>query len=146
MTTYAFAMDTLRHSGVDETPIATVVVPVKTVSEANRATHEHWRVRHKRSLAQKSVTTLAMMADNQTGSHARPLSWMLPLHIHMTRLAPRRIRDSDNAAGSCKYVRDAVAKFLGVDDGDETKVTWSNWQEPSKTYGVRVEFFRRKAA
>lgn len=35
----------------------------------------------------------------------------------------RRRRDDDNLAGGCKHLRDAIAKTLGVDDGDD-RVRW----------------------
>lgn len=39
-----------------------------------------------------------------------------PLIVTMTRVAPSAGLDSDNAVGSMKHVRDAVAKVLGIDD------------------------------
>ena len=56
--------------------------------------------------------------------------------IELTRLAPRRL-DSDNLAGSCKHIRDGIADWFGVDDGD-ARYQWAYAQEKSKEYGVRV--------
>ena len=127
-----------QHVVVDAEPIATVVVPVRTVSELNR--HEHWRYRQKRAKSQREVTEMAMIVKPWSRGVWQGL---LPLHIHLTRLAPGKL-DSDNLAGSQKHVRDAVAKFLGIDDGDESKATWSYAQERQKTYAVRIEFYRRQ--
>lgn len=124
-------------------PIATVTVLVRTVSEANR--HEHWRYRQKRAKGQHNAAyrALATLWVNQYGSaECRRRTTLLPLHTHLTRLAPRRL-DSDNLAGALKHCRDAVARFLGVDDGDEAMVTWSVGQEQAKMYGVKIEFYRR---
>jgi hypothetical protein len=142
--TYELNMDAVRHSAYESKPIATVIVPIRTVSELNR--HEHWRHRQKRARAQHDAVTVAMCVYC---NHSRSCHFyrnggqsLLPMHIHLTRLAPRKL-DTDNLAGALKHCRDAVAKFLGVDDGDEAKVTWSVGQEPAKGYSVRVEFYRR---
>jgi hypothetical protein len=131
--------------------IATVTVPVRTVSELNR--HEHWRLRQKRAKGQHLAVRDGMLSSALNryeawsrmgrGSTETPRLLLLPLHVHLTRLATRKL-DTDNLAGALKHVRDAVAKFLGVDDGDESKVTWSVGQEPQKGYAVRVEFYRRR--
>lgn len=128
-------------------PIATVGVPVRTVSEANRASSEHWRVRWARSTKQRATTTVALRAASGreifSGGHC---AWIdrTPIHVHLVRLAPRKL-DSDNLAGSQKHVRDAIAKFLGVDDGDEARITFSYGQEKAKWYGVRIQFYRRES-
>lgn len=40
-----------------------------------------------------------------------------PITVTLTRVAPRRL-DDDNLTGAFKAVRDGVADWLGVDDGD----------------------------
>jgi hypothetical protein len=57
--------------------------------------------------------------------------------VRLTRIGPRKL-DSDNVAGACKATRDGVADWLGVDDGDESRVRWVYAQERG-AYGVRVE-------
>lgn len=47
--------------------------------------------------------------------------------------------DSDNVVASLKYVRDAVALLLGVDDGCDGPVVWEYDAEPDGPHGVRVE-------
>lgn len=122
----------------DDPAIATVVVPVRTVSELNR--HEHWRLRQKRAKAQHEAVHVGVLAWVQR--YQQGIVRCGPMHIHLTRIAPRKL-DTDNLAGALKHVRDAVAKFLGVDDGDEERVTWSVGQEPAKGYSVRIQFYRR---
>jgi len=119
------------------THVATVVVPVRTVSELNR--HEHWRLRQKRAKVQHEVVGWACV-DN---GFKIPFEGV-PVHVHLTRLASRKL-DTDNLAGSLKHVRDAVAKYMGCDDGDESKITWSVGQEPQKGYAVRIEFYWRSS-
>jgi len=99
----------------------TLRVPVRTVSEANR--HEHWRVRHKRS---KDQHWAVMAAWNNADVDGQGVP-KLPIRVTLTRVSPRKL-DSDNLAMSCKHVRDAVAKMLGIDDGDPG-VTWVYQQE-----------------
>lgn len=49
----------------------------------------------------------------------------------LTRGAPRAM-DSDNLVGACKAVRDAVAAWLGVDDGPRGPVTWTYRAEDTR--------------
>lgn len=116
-------------------PSFATTVALQTVSEANR--HEHWRGRQKRAKAQREAVLGALTystAFRRLGKHP------FPLVVRLTRLAPRKL-DTDNLASSQKAVRDAVAAFLEVDDGDEQRVTWSYAQEKSKSYGVNIQFF-----
>lgn len=65
----------------------------------------------------------------------------LPLLVTITRLGPRRL-DDDNLASACKYVRDAIADVVGMDDGSDL-YTWRYEQKISKVYGVDVEITSR---
>lgn len=51
-------------------------------------------------------------------------------------MAPRGL-DTDNLQGSAKHVRDAVARWLGVNDRDP-RVTWHVGQEHGRVYEVRI--------
>lgn len=107
-------------------------VNVKTVSEANA--HEHWRKRQKRAKEQRLMAKFGGMAT----MYLPNANWF-PCVVLLTRIGVRRL-DSDNAVGACKHVRDGVADWLGIDDGDESKVTWQYGpQETSKDVGVRVQ-------
>lgn len=114
--------------------VATVIVPIRTVSELNR--HEHWRHRQKRARAQRAAVML--IVPTRVTFPYRPE----PVHVHITRLAARKL-DTDNLASSQKAARDAIATLLGVDDGNERLVTWSYGQEQQRGYAVRIEFYRR---
>jgi hypothetical protein len=106
---------------------------LRTQSEMNL--REHWGKRNARRERQQRVTLCALRS--QIGNRPPPC----PLVAKLTRVGPRRM-DSDNAVISLKHVRDAVAKYLGVDDGDEASVRWEYGQEVAKTYAVRVEIRR----
>lgn len=57
----------------------------------------------------------------------------LPVHVVLNRVGNnKRPMDDDNLRSAFKYVRDAVALWLGVDDGDTDNVTWGYGQEICK--------------
>lgn len=84
-------------------------VPVKTISENNA--REHHMARHRRRAMQRNMVALHLLAHRL----CRPAP---PYVITLTRIAGRKL-DGDNLQGACKAIRDAVAKHLGIDDGDE---------------------------
>ena len=86
---------------------------LKTVSEANTSDRQHWRRRYERSQRQKQVVALALR-----GTVAAMMAPLAPLLVTITRIAPSKGLDSDNKISSQKYVRDAIARVLGIDDGD----------------------------
>lgn len=105
--------------------------PVKTVSEMNQ--REHWRVKHQRKLEQQTEMLIALQ-NNLVGRKVT-----FPCVVKLTRIGPRAL-DTDNLAGSLKHVQDSVARKLGVDDGDTTRVTWVYAQAPIRIreYAVRI--------
>ena len=58
-----------------------------------------------------------------------------PCDVRIVRVSRSRL-DTDNLQGSAKHVRDAVARWLGVDDRDP-RVTWHVGQESGAT-AVRI--------
>jgi hypothetical protein len=61
-----------------------------------------------------------------------------PARVTLTRLGGRKLDAHDNLRAAFKYLADAIAEWLGVDDGDERLVTWSYDQKPGGPYGCRV--------
>lgn len=104
-------------------------VPTKLVSEANM--REHWAIKNKRKKSQQRAVELVWLAQR--------IRVAPPVVVHLTRVGVRKL-DSDNLAGSCKGVRDQIAKLIGVDDGDERKVRWEYSQRKGlpKEYGLEV--------
>lgn len=98
-------------------------LPLKLVSEANA--HEHWRNRQKRAKAQRAAAKAALGPDVKGPPP--------PYLITITRIGPRKL-DSDNLAGAGKHVRDGVADWLRIDDGDE-RLTWQ-YAQRSEGAGV----------
>jgi hypothetical protein len=113
-------------------PAFAVRFPIRTVSELNRRGHEHYRVTHKRSSEQKWIVSLILGLKR---------NFRFPVTVKLTRLAPRKLDAGDNLNSFAKSIRDQIAKWLGVNDGDETRVTWEYAQEKSADYGVRMEIF-----
>lgn len=60
-----------------------------------------------------------------------------PWRVVITRVGPRAM-DDDNRTSSAKGVRDAIAAWLGVDDGDDS-VRWEVRGELARGYAVRVQ-------
>ena len=112
----------------------TLETPIKLVSEANM--REHWALKNKRKKAQQAAIQAYWKLH---GFDQR--TWEFPLKITFVRIGVRKL-DSDNLAGSGKAVRDQIAKLLGVNDGDESKVIWHYEQRkgPPKSYGLEVRF------
>lgn len=109
-----------------------VEVPIKTVSELNR--REHWAARARRVKAQRAATLLALRCSRHDPLDDE-LANSVGCKVLLVRVGPRKL-DDDNLRGALKAVRDAVAEWLGKDDGSD----WYRWhygQDKGK-YGVRI--------
>ena len=103
-------------------------VPVKIESSLNL--REGWRVRANRNTSHRAAAYFAM---KQTGRHKIAGNAVITL----TRIAPREL-DSDNLAGGFKSVRDGVADWLGIDDGDK-RLLWLYAQRKGKPHEYAAE-------
>lgn len=105
-----------------------VYVPIKLPSLAN--TRMHWRAMAKIKQQQRRAVKYALI-----GKTVPPL----PLTITITRIGARKL-DDDNLRSACKYVRDQIAEFVGVDDGS-TLYTWRYDQRtaPRGQHGIGIE-------
>lgn len=104
---------------------------LETVSEANQ--RQPWQVRAKRARGQRQTTAAHLAAS---GFDPEALVASKPT-ITLVRVG-RRALDTDNLSGSLKAVRDAVATWLGVDDGPKGPITWAYAQETHKAPLMRV--------
>jgi len=108
-----------------------VTVPVHIVSVANQ--REHWAKRARRTKGQRGLTRLVLQSKS-------PKPPAPPLTVKLTRVAPRSL-DCDNNVSALKAVRDGVADYLGVDDGDD-RITWEYAQAKAsapRTYLLTIE-------
>jgi hypothetical protein len=109
----------------------TLELPLRLVSEANQ---RGWSHKAQRAKGQRGPTKLALQArfgTIATDGH---------VVVTLTRIGPRLL-DDDNLASSAKAVRDGVADWLGIDDGDAARVSWRYAQEAVgvRRYGVRID-------
>ncbi len=113
--------------------LARFEIAIRTVSEANQ--RGHWAKRARRASEQRAIVRMSLA----TQTARTPVG---TLRIRTTRIAPRRL-DGDNLHAALKAVRDGVADYLGVDDGDSS-LAWEVAQERGepKEYAVRIEIWR----
>lgn len=112
-----------------------VKMDMKIVSVANMRLH--WAVKAKLAKDQRTRTRMSLAAMAES-SGAR----MLPVTVVLTRIAPKRL-DGDNLQSGFKAVRDGVADWLGVDDGNRL-IDWQYAQRSGRPgeYAVEVEVIR----
>ena len=125
------------------------ILPIRLISEANRAGSEHWRKRHRRAKAQRLLAALRTAAvwNVEVRRRVGALEWIRiigtpeavsePLVVTLVRIAPRAL-DSDNLAGCAKHVRDGIADALGIKDNDP-RVEWRVEQRRGKPKEYAVE-------
>jgi len=105
-----------------------LLVPMRTGRGLNDRMHHMERHRVNKGEQELVLWSLAL---SRAKRHA-------PCVVRLTRVAPgTRPLDDDNLRGALKNVRDAVAKWLGIDDGD-SRVTYAYKQERGP-WGVRIE-------
>lgn len=115
-------------------PLHTLEVEVATVSEANQREHHH--VKASRVRRQREAITGGLWARVGRTEGPRLLAREGRLLVCLTRLGSRRL-DDDNAQGALKACRDAVAAWLGCDDGPRGPVRWQVEQETHRRYRLR---------
>jgi hypothetical protein len=102
----------------------------RVVSEANR--RDHWTVAARRAEIQAEALVKALDGAGLTDHHPP-----LPVLITFTRIG-RQTLDTDNLARAFKALRDRLAEWIGVDDGD-VRVEWQYVQiqgEPGVTVAI----------
>jgi len=67
-----------------------------------------------------------------------PFPITVPVPVVFTRIGVRKL-DDDNLQHAFKPVRDVVAEWLGVDDGDTELVRFSYKQRPGYSAGVEIK-------
>jgi hypothetical protein len=104
--------------------------PIRIRSEAN--SREHWRVKSDRRKAQQKEMDILLLNALQ----GRKIQ--LPCVVSLTRVGPK-LMDDDNWINGAKGIRDAIARRLGIDDGD-SRIKFRYDQEAigRREYNVRV--------
>lgn len=83
--------------------------PIRIISEAND--RSHWAVKSRRRRAQQQEMDVMLLNALQGRKVA------LPCTVKLTRVGPKKM-DDDNWINGAKGIRDAIARRLGIDDGD----------------------------
>lgn len=99
-------------------PVLTVRIPVTVRSEANERLSVRTRIA--RPKGQRETTHIALLA-----SGFRSKNLPSPLLVRLTRRYGGRAQaldQGDNLNGSFKHVRDSIANWVGIDDGDEERL------------------------
>jgi len=113
-----------------------LLVPIRTVSEANM-TGEHWTKKHRRHKLQKQAVKDEFIKISEKIN--------TPCEVNLTRIAPRNL-DYDNLCSSQKTIFDALCDCIipglkaGRADG-EGKIKAHYFQEKGrpKEYAVKIE-------
>lgn len=92
-----------------------------------------WRADHAKRKAQHARVASALVASGRECLERRGA----PAKVTLTRLASRAL-DDDNNVGAMKAIRDAVARWFGVDDGPKGPIRWAYAQEKRRVPGVRI--------
>jgi hypothetical protein len=119
------------HAEVTATHVE-AAMPIATVSEANM--REHWAAKHRRKKMQQAVVRLWL------GRALKRPPFPPPFLVTLVRGGTRKL-DPGNLEGCFKHVQDEVARLIGVDDGDDAKVSWEYMQIPGckgRAIGVYV--------
>jgi hypothetical protein len=90
---------------------------------------KHWRAADRQKKAEKQATAWALAGKPKPA---------LPCVVTITRVSPGNGMDDDGVPSACKYVRDEVARWLGVDDkhADIVRYEYAQHRGP---WGVRIE-------
>jgi hypothetical protein len=120
----------------DDDKLLSAVGTAHVRSLANDRIHYYVRARVAKSQRQSACSILTFAAL-RAGKHLRR-DWA-PCIVLLTRFGPRNL-DDDNLAAAFKHFRDGVADFLGVDDGDTSRVRFRYAQERGE-YGYRIDLY-----
>jgi hypothetical protein len=93
---------------------------------------EHFGARQRRAKSHREIVGWALKTTKKPA---------LPVTVRLTRIGPR-VWDDDNNVGGLKNCRDAVADWLGVNDGDRTQIRFEYEQETGTNFPrrLRIEF------
>ncbi len=114
--------------------VVVVVKGLRVASEANQ--REHWARKARRARDQRGEVAVSLAG---VGAPIRAaLRGARSLQVSFARVGGRTM-DSDNLVGAMKHIRDAVALWLGRDDGARSGITWvMPVEQESGDYAVRI--------
>ena len=107
-----------------------VELSLQTKSEANM--REHWATKARRVKMQRGVVAMAL---RQHVEQLEALRGAEVIVATLIRVSPRRL-DDDNLRGAMKAVRDAIAAWVGIDDGS-ARYEW-RYEQRKGALGVQI--------
>jgi hypothetical protein len=116
-------------------PDIAFTIHVATINSQNETRQGGWRARVRRAQKQKQACFWPLAKHVPRGT---PLA--LPILVTLTRVSAGTM-DDDGLRNALKHVRDAIANWVGIDDGDTTSIAFRYLQErgPKLTRLVRVQ-------
>lgn len=104
-------------------------VPLRTGTGLND--RGHWRTRAKKVKLERAAIGWSL------ATLTKPAAF--PVTVLLRRVSPSYIPiDDDNLPGALKACRDAVATWIGVDDGDRTRVRYA-YDQRRGPWSVEIE-------
>lgn len=112
-------------------------LPLRLVTESN--TKGHWAAKARRAKEQRHVAFMLTTTHLVLETRSPAVHSLLPCHITMTRVAPRRL-DVDNLWSSFKHVIDGIADAFHLPDNDP-RFEWDVAQDRGgpNHYSVRIQ-------
>lgn len=105
-------------------------VEVETVS-GNKMLAMHHMERYRLGQKQKRLVGWALLLNKRDKPE-------LPVVVRLTRESKGRL-DDDNLSTAMKYVRDEIARFMGVDDGKVDLIRFEYAQRHGPAHAVEIE-------
>jgi len=118
-----------------------LMIPLRLKPATNGGTIKKWMIgiagQHRRAVTRRLASCIHLSWPFVAMAQDRE-----PIECRIIRHG--RTMDDDNLAACCKQVRDAIALYLGVDDGPTGPVRWSYAQRSSSAYGCQIEMIAGK--
>lgn len=106
-------------------------IPVLTIGETNA--REHHMATHRRKKSQQLIVKRYLSMDGSAFREGVSA-------VHITRLGGRKMDPSDGLPAAHKHVQDEVARWLGIDDGDERVKYTYDQDTKNPVRGTRIRF------
>lgn len=115
------------------------VIEWPMVTKALQNDGAHWSTRAKKVTAQRTTTGL-MLRANRVADQIGPCPDGHRLKVSLLRISPRKLDPGDNHLSSLKSVRDEIAAYFHVNDGDESRIVFEYPPQEKGPSTVRVAF------
>lgn len=119
-----------------------ITLPVEVKSDQN-VSKAHWAVLYRFKKAQREALAAWMLSMGLRDFFNTPANRERHWAVQLTRLGSGTAMDAHENLPQCfKAVVDEIASWLGVDDGDKSRVSWTYHQIPEGKAGINVLFQR----